>query len=78
MTKVDLSEFRVGVVRNIKGCIVGRWIDSLGDADVEKFRAAMLEDSISTSEIFRVAKGYGFAGGLSSVTKHRINGCCCV
>ena len=55
MTKVDLSEFRVGVVRNIKGCVVGRWIDSLSDADGEKFRAALLEDSISTGEVFRVA-----------------------
>jgi hypothetical protein len=76
MSNVDLSEFRVGRVSH-QLCVVGRWLASLDSENEAKFVAAFEKRDIAVSEIFRVSRQYQYAGGESSMMKHRVKGCCC-
>lgn len=72
---VDLSEFH-NISKN-KLCIVARFVDTLSDADAEKFVAALDEATITSSDILRWCAKRDSAFRLNALYLHRRAECSC-
>ena len=74
MGTIDLSEFYED---NKRTCIVGRAIATLTEEDVEKIKAAFVEEEITNTSINKFLSARGVKISTDSVRNHRYSRCGC-